>query len=207
MGNIFNSVGTNIKLSRNRQKHILPIAARISEIGVRTTLHARSKPPHTSHCHPNTTALRHASRDVVSTTTGLEACYRASRLPVDIRIPGSPCHVYKDCVLPLEKTAFYQLFQCVSLISLVVVVSFVFIVSFVVLISVHSHSRSVSFGAPLARPPSPSFLKGSTDLTLDSGFTELVPGVLSGYALNDIILAMRKMSKGMPCTLDIWLLR
>ena len=37
--------------------------------------------------HPNTTASRHIGRDVASTTTGLEACYRASRLSVDIRIP------------------------------------------------------------------------------------------------------------------------
>ena len=105
--------------------------------------------------HPNTTASQHVGCDIASTTTGLEACYRALRLPVDIRILGSAHHVYKDCILPLEKTALPALSVCLSLISLVVVVSLIFTILFVIFISVHSLLCSVSFGAPLAHLPLP----------------------------------------------------
>ena len=135
--------------------------------------------PHT--CHPNTTALWHVGRDVALTTTGLEACYRALRLPVDIRILGSPHHVYKDCVLPLKKTALTGSFS----------VSLTHFVSHCRLVCLHClvhcphlclfSSVLCIVWCPIGMPSPSSFLKRSKDLTLNLDFKELIHSISSHH--------------------------
>ena len=84
-------------------------------------------------------------------------------------------HVYKDCILPLEKTALISSFS----------VSLTHLVSCCRLIHC-PHLCSFSFAlcivwCPAGMPFSSSFLKGSKDLTLNSDFIELVHGVTSRH--------------------------
>ena len=106
---------------------------------------------------------------------------QALRLPVDIRILGSPRHVYKDCVLPLEKTALTSSFS-------------VFLTHFVShrhLVHLHClvHCpRLCSFSSmlcivwcPIGTPSPSSFLKRLKDLTLNLDFTELIHSISSRH--------------------------